>query len=139
EKAFASEQTQRVQAAMRETFATLERDVPGFNADVLRATVDHGMKAYGLRPEEAQQIADPRVWKLLHSDQAKAAEVEKLKAENAKLRGQRTAQANNEAAQQVKPATKVKGNAPPTGLDDRLNNDEWMRRRNAQVAKRRAG
>lgn len=36
------------------------------------------------------------------------------------------------------PLTKItaRANPPPTGLDDRLSQDEWLKRRNAQVAKR---
>lgn len=138
ETRLAAEQTQRVQAALREAFTTLQRDVPGFNQDLASKIVDHGMKAFGLTPEEARQMADPRIWKLLHSDQSKTSEIEKLKAENAKLRGQRTAQANNQAAQQIRPVPRVAGKAPVAGLDDRLSSDEWLKRRNAQVAKRRA-
>lgn len=41
------------------------------------------------------------------------------------------------AAQVAKPAAKVRGgSAPKAGLDDRLSADEWVRRRNEQVAKR---
>lgn len=139
ETQLATEQTQRVQAAMRETFATLEREVPGFSPDLANKIADHGMKAFGLRPEEARQMADPRVWKLLHSDHAKSSEIATLKAENAKLKGQRTAQSNNEAAQQVKPATQVRGSAPASGAPrDDMPIDEWMRRENERVA-RKAG
>lgn len=137
ETQLAAEQTNKVQAALRETFATLERDVPGFNPDLANKIADHGIKAFGLKPEEARQMADPRVWKLLNSDLAKTSEIEKLKAENAKLKGQRTAQSNNEAAQQVKPATQVRGNAPSTGAPrDDMPIDEWMRRENERMARR---
>lgn len=139
EQRLATEQTRRVQAGMAETFATLEREVPGFNPDLAAKIVDHGMKAFGLKLEEAQQIADPRVWKLLHSDHAKSAEIAKLQAENAKLKGHRTAQNNNQAAQQVKPATQVRGAAPATGAPrDDMPVDEWMRRERERVARKAA-
>jgi hypothetical protein len=39
--------------------------------------------------------------------------------------------------QEVTPAASVgKGKASPTGLDDRLSTDEWLKRRQAQVRKR---
>lgn len=133
------EQTQRVQAQAREAAQVLQRDIPGFNPTVANQIVEHGMKAFGLTPEEAREMTDPRIWKLLHADKSKSDEIATLKAENAKLKGQRSAQSSNAAAQQVTPAAKVKGSAPPpAGLDDRLSTAEWMKRREAQVAKRRA-
>jgi hypothetical protein len=133
------EQTQRVQAQAREAAQVLQRDIPGFNPTVASQIVDHGMKAFGLTPEEARELTDPRIWKLLHADKSKSDEIATLKAENAKLKGQRSAVASNAAAQQVTPAVKTKGaSPPPVGLDDRLSTAEWMKRREAQVAKRRA-
>jgi hypothetical protein len=133
------EQTQRVQAQAREAAQVLQRDIPGFNPTTANQIVEHGIKAFGLTPEEAREMTDPRIWKLLHADKSKSDEIATLKAENAKLKGQRSAQANNAAAQQVTPAVKTKGASPqPVGLDDRLSTAEWMKRREAQVAKKRA-
>jgi hypothetical protein len=139
EQALAKAQTESVQATMRETLQVLQSDIPSFNIDLANKIVEHGKTGFGLTAEEARTMTDPRVWKLIHSDLSKSAELEKLRAENAKLRGQRTAQNNNEAATKVQPAKAVKGRVPNTGLADTLTDDEWIARRNAEIAKRRAG
>lgn len=139
EQELAQTQTTQVQAAMRETLQTLQRDIPDFNLDRATQIVDHGVKAFGLTGEEARQMADPRIWKLLDSDRTKSAEIVQLKAQLAKVSGQRQAQDSNKAAQVIKPAVRIGGgSAPPTGLSDKLSDEEWTKRRNAQVAKRRA-
>lgn len=136
EQALRSEQTQRVQAQMREALQTLQKDIPGFDQALANRIVEHGIAGFGLTAEEAQQLADPRIWKLLHSDRAKTDEIAALRAENAKLKGQRVAQTNNQAAVKVRPAVKVAGNVPETGLADNLSDAEWLKRREAQVRKR---
>jgi hypothetical protein len=139
EQRLSQEQTQRVQATMRETVQTLQRDIPGFTPDLANKIVDHAMKAFGLQPEEARQMNDPRVWKLIHSDFAKASEIEKLKAENGKLKGQKTAQTSNAAAQQVKPAVQVRGSAPANSnpRDDQPM-DDWVKSERARMARKAA-
>lgn len=139
EKALSEQQTQRVQAAMQSTFETLSRDVPGFNPERANKIAEYGVKTFGITPEEVKTMADPRVWKVLNSNLSMTEENAALKAENARLKGHRAAQTANESAQQSKPAVPVRGSAPATGLSDDLSADEWAKRRNAQVAKRRAG
>jgi hypothetical protein len=138
EQRLSQEQTQRVQASMREAVQALQRDIPGFNQEIAGKILEHG-KAFGLTPEEAQQLSDPRIWKLLQSDRSKADEIAALKAENAKLKGQRTAVQSNAAAQQVRPAAPVKGNAKaPTGPRDDMDIKAWVKAEEARMA-RKAG
>lgn len=138
EQRLTQEQTQKVQASMRQTVQTLQRDIPGFTPELATKIMDHGIKTFGLTREEALETADPRIWKLLNSDRQQAEELAALKAENAKLKGQRTAVQSNAAAQQVRPAAPVKGNARAPTLRDDMPMDQFIKLREAQVAKRRA-
>jgi hypothetical protein len=94
----------------------------------------------GVSPEELAEATDPRIWKLAHlflAEREKSAKLEKVHK-------QQTTATNHEKAQQAKPAAGARGTAgastrdPSTGRGDGLSADEWMRRRNAQVSKKRA-
>jgi hypothetical protein len=106
--------------------AALTKDIPGWSED-LKARLIAFAAGYGFSRDELDDLeADPRVAKVLH----------------AAFSGSRSAETarkvhNLVAAQQAQPAARVNARgAPPTGLDDRLGTDEWMRRRNAQTRKR---
>jgi hypothetical protein len=108
----------------QETAATLARDIPGWSEETKAKLTDFGMKKYGFSADEVADInLDPRIAKILNdafqADQAAT----KTKAAQ-----------KHEAAQTAKPAAKVSGgSSAPTGLDDRLSPEEWVRRRNKQV------
>lgn len=122
-----------------------ERDVANAQQETNRILSDPktGIKDWG--PEKARALAaiamsegvsvdeikqaDARTWKLLNRLHSAESQIAKLtKATNISK-----AQAAGE------PAKKVAGKTvPPTGLDDRLGTDEWRRRREAEIAQRRA-
>lgn len=104
----------------------LARDIKGWNDNLARELLDTGVKEYGFARDEIEDFTDPRMVKVLHDAH-----------QWRKAQSKQKAVQNHIAAQQVKPATSVKAkSAPPTGLDDRLSADEWVRRRNAQLRKR---
>lgn len=121
-----------------------EREVANAMQETSRQLADPktGIKDWG--PEKARALADlaasegvsieeikhadARTWKLL--DRLHRAEA--LVAKQTKATNISKAQAAGE------PAKKVVGKSvPPSGLDDRLSQQEWLRRRNAQIAERR--
>lgn len=121
-----------------------ERDVANAQQETNRILSDPktGIKDWG--PEKARALAaiamsegvsvdeikqaDARTWKLLNRLHSAESQIAKLtKATNISK-----AQAAGE------PAKKVAGKTvPPTGLDDRLSQQEWLRRREAQLAEKR--
>lgn len=129
EQARSREQQDKQSQALRETAQALQRDIPGFGTETASKILDFGVKEAGMTPDEARNLADPRIWKLLH--RAMSAE-SKLAAQEKK----QTVTKRVEAVQQVKPAVSVKGSAPATGLADNLSPTEWQRRFLAQRAKR---
>jgi hypothetical protein len=119
-------QQQETARLVQEGAAELARDIPGWSPDLSAKLQDFGAKAYGLSKQDFDNVVDPRAVKLLHAafqwhqhseTQKKAKTIQKQ--------------------QEVTPAASVgKGKASPTGLDDRLSTDEWLKRRQAQVRKR---
>lgn len=107
---------------MAATGAKLREEIDGWSPEVAAKLVEYG-QAFGVTMEELAQMADPRLWKLLHkawrADQAS--------------QGQAEAQAI-----QVRPAVTVAGGgASGGGLRDELGAKEWMRRRNDQMTRGR--
>jgi hypothetical protein len=104
---------------MARTGQTLRQEIDGWSPEVAAKLVDYA-QAFGIRPEELAQTADPRLWKLLHKGwQADAAA------------GDGRAQ-----APPMRPAVTVAGGgARGAGVRDELGTKEWMRRRNEQLAR----
>jgi hypothetical protein len=111
---------------MAETGRTLQREIEGWSPEVASKLVEYA-QAFGVTKEELAQMADPRLWKLLH------------KAYRADETGQQEGAADRAAqAQAVRPAVLVSGAAASGGgVRDELATKEWMARRNAQMAKGR--
>jgi hypothetical protein len=113
---------------LEEGKAELERDIPGWSAELAGKLEQFAQKEFGFSQEDLSEIYDPRIVKMLHAAyQWRGHQSKQQKARN-HLR-----------AQQAQPAAKASsgGNpVPPGKLDDRLSPEEWMRRRNAQLAKR---
>ncbi|MCX7587179.1 hypothetical protein [Phenylobacterium sp. 58.2.17] len=83
--------------------------------------------ARGLTLDELREVADPRLWKILHRAQ--------LGDEAAK---QRETTRQTEQLQAVRPAVQVSGaGASRGGVRDELGTREWMQRRNDQALRAR--
>jgi hypothetical protein len=113
-------------AKMAETGRTLSREIDGWSPEVAAKLVDYA-KAFGVTHEELTQMADPRLWKVLH------------KAYQADCAARDESAASVQArAQSVRPAVTVSGSAAGSGgVRDELATKEWMKRRNDQMRKGR--
>lgn len=113
-------------AKMAETGRTLSREIEGWSPEVAAKLVDYA-KAFGVTHEELTQMADPRLWKVLH------------KAYRADQATQQEGAASAAAkAQAVRPAVLVSGSAAGGGgVRDELATKDWMQRRNDQLRKGR--
>ena len=60
-----AERAQQFQRASQEALQTLQRDIPGFGAEQLKAMREAGV-AHGFSDEELAQVADARTLKVLH-------------------------------------------------------------------------
>lgn len=108
--------------AMAATGAKLREEIEGWSPEVAAKLVEYG-QAFGVTLEELGQMADPRLWKLLH------------KAWRADHAGQGEAVAR---AREIRPAVTVGGGGTGAGgVRDELGTKEWMRRRNEQMARGR--
>lgn len=107
---------------MAATGAQLREEIDGWSPEVAAKLVEYG-QAFGVTLEEFAQMADPRLWKLLH------------KAWQADQANMGDAQAE---AMSVRPAVTVGGgSAGGGGVRDELGTKEWMRRRNEQMTRGR--
>jgi hypothetical protein len=111
---------------MAETGRTLQREIDGWSPEVANKLVEYA-QAFGVTLEELSQMADPRLWKVLH------------RAYQADQATQQDGAAKSAAqAQAVRPAVLVSGAAAGGGgVRDELATKEWMARRNAQMTKAR--
>lgn len=130
EQALSQQQQAALAKQAQETWTTLSKDIKGWSEPVARQVVDYAAKEFGVSLEDLRS-ADHRSWKLLHTAMTATAELAKLQAKD------KTAQRQEKVAG-IEPARTVGGNAGgyKSGLSDDLPNDEWQRRRNAQLAKR---
>jgi hypothetical protein len=113
-------------AKMAETGRALSQEIEGWSPEVAAKLVDYA-KAFGVTHEELTQMADPRLWKVLH----KAYQADQASREE----GAASAAAK---AQAVRPAVLVSGAASGGGgVRDELATKEWMQRRNEQMRKGR--
>jgi hypothetical protein len=105
---------------MAVTGAQLREEIEGWSPEVAAKLVEYG-HAFGVTLEELAQMADARLWKLLH------------KAWQADQASQGEAQAQ---AHTIRPAVTVAGSgAGAGGVRDELGTKDWMRRRNDQMAR----
>jgi hypothetical protein len=116
------------ESAMRLDAATQElaRDLPEWGPDMATTLFEFGQSHYGFSAEDLDGIDDARAVKALHA--AYQWEQHQARVRQAK---------RHAAAQNVKPAARLGGAAPGSGLDDRLSTEEWVRRRNGKLRKRR--
>jgi hypothetical protein len=105
----------------------LARDIRGWSDTLAASLLETGVRQYGFDRAEIEEFTDPRMVKVLHD----AHQFHLLQGKQKQAR-------RHEAAQGVRPAARIGGATPPaSGLDDRLSAEEWTRRREAQVRKRR--
>jgi len=103
---------------MAETGRTLQQEIDGWSPETAAKLVEYA-QAFGVTLEELAEMADARLWKLLHkawrADQAEQ-------------------QAQAAGVQGMRPAVTVTGAAAGSGgMRDELATKDWMARRNAQI------
>jgi hypothetical protein len=107
---------------MAQTGKILAAEIEGWSPEVATKLVEYAA-AFGVTLDELREVADPRLWKILHRAQL---------GDEAVKRGETTRQA--EQLQAVRPAVQVSGaGASGGGVRDELATREWMRRRNDQA------
>lgn len=117
---------QETDKRLRETRAFAEKEIPGWTPDVDVKIVSFAEKDLGFTREQLRNSLSPAVYKTLH--------LAMIGAEAIK----RTTTPPKQQQQAPQPLTKLtaRANPPNAGLDDRLPQDEWLKRRNAQLAKK---
>lgn len=107
--------------------AILARDIPGWGPELGNKLTEFAMREYGVTPEkDSAAFMSPAIVKMAH-------DLFRFKESQRK-----TTQATKAREATKNPPPKVaKSAAPVTGLSDDLSAEEWARRRNEQVAKRR--
>lgn len=113
--------------AETKTFAA--KEIKGWTPDLDKQITNFAVAELGITPEFLRESINPLLYKTLHrafvGDQAmKRAASVKAKPQTPPAKATTT--------------VKAKNGAPPSGLDDRLSADEWLKRRNAQVAKQQS-
>lgn len=130
-----SARNEKLTKAWEATNQTLSKTINGWSPAKGQELADKVLAPLGVTSEELREATDSRVWIL-------ADEVARLRAENASLKtGAKQAAATDAAlkSQTVTPAVKpAGGSAPPRGVNDQISTEEWMKRRNAQEARKRA-
>lgn len=107
--------------------AILARDIPGWGPELGNKLTEFAMREYGVTPEkDSAAFMSPAIVKMAH-DLFRLKEAQRKTTQAAKAK---------EATKNPPPKV-AKSAAPVTGLSDDLSAEEWARRRNEQVAKRR--
>jgi hypothetical protein len=128
EQARLQEQQQSTARAMEEAERVLARDIPGWGPDLIKQLAT-AASTYGFSTAELGQTSDPRSWQVLN-------DARQWREHQAK---QKTAQTIQKQAA-VKPAVTTKGGSfKGAGVHDNLPAEEWARRRNAELARKRTG
>ena len=122
-------QQQETAKRLAEGQKVIAERIPDWGQDKANAILSFGQEQYGLSADELREIDDPRAILILN-DAMQFRAAQKATATKQKV----------EKQQAIKPAATIKGGGnPPKGLSDNLSADEWIKRRNAQVAKRNRG
>ncbi len=116
---------QATEARLRETAQFAQKELKGWTPELDTKITQFAMTDLGFTPEELRSSLNPGVYRTLYLAHIGHQALQKQAAPQA----QRTAPA-------AQPLTKVAARtSPPSGLDDRLSQDEWLKRRNAQVGR----
>lgn len=120
------EAQQEAAKRIEETRNFAQKEIPGWSPEMDGKILEF-TQSMGIDKTALQQTMNPQVYKILHHAWIGYQALQK-QAAPPKASAQPAAQ----------PLTKItaRANPPVTGLDDRLSAEEWMKRRNAQLAKR---
>lgn len=112
--------------------AQLAREIPGWNEQKMTELGRYGIDKFGLKADEVDNLSDARLVRILH----KAFLWDQHETKQRAAARQATA-----ATPEAKPVTVVGARRAPQPVSasnpasDRLSGDEWLKRRNAEVAK----
>lgn len=123
--------------AIAEAEKVLSREIEGWSSELVTTLAGYAAENFGITPQELRDsvvnpdgTADPRTFKVL-------ARLHKAETELARLKSTQTKAQQAAKQASVTPAKAVgqRAGGYKPGLDDSLPADEWLRRRNAQLAK----
>jgi len=119
---------ERARIELEETGRVLAGQIEGWSPEVAAKLVEYA-QAFGVTLEELREVADPRLWMILHRAQQGEAALQ-AQASAPQMGGA----PSRAPAMQVRPAVQVGGgSAPASAVRDDMGAAEWMRRRNAQA------
>jgi hypothetical protein len=111
---------------MAQTGKILASEIDGWSPEVATKLVEYAA-AFGVTLDELREVADPRLWKILH----------RAHLGDEMVKRQETTR-QTEQLQAVRPAVQVGGaGASGGGVRDEMATREWMRRRNDQALRGR--
>ena len=103
----------------------LSRTIEGWSPQVAAKLVEYA-RAFGVTVDELREIADPRLWRILHRAHA---------GDEARAARDKASQAEKLSA--LRPAVRVSGgSAGPGGVADDMPVRDWISRRNAMTRRR---
>lgn len=116
---------QATEARLRETAQFAQKELKGWTPELDTKITQFAVTDLGFTPEELRSSLNPGIYRTLYL----------AHIGHQALQKQATPQAQPKAPA-AQPLTKVAARtSPPVGLDDRLSQDEWLKRRNAQVGR----
>lgn len=117
---------QELAEQLAHTGQVLASEIDGWSPEVASKLVEYAA-AFGVTLDELREVADPRLWKILHRAHL-----------GDELVKQQETTRRTEQLQAVRPAVQVSGaGAGASGVRDELATREWMRRRNDQALRGR--
>ena len=123
--------------AIAQAEQVLSREIEGWSPQLVTTLAGYAAEHFGITPQELRDsvvnpdgTADPRTFKVLARLHKAETELAQLKAQTTKAQ-----QAAKQAAVTPAKAVGQRAGGYKPGLDDSLPMDEWLRRRNAQLAK----
>lgn len=123
--------------AIAQAEQVLSREIEGWSPQLVTTLAGYAAENFGITPQELRDsvvnpdgTADPRTFKVLARLHAAETELAKLKAQTTKAQ-----QAAKQASVTPAKAVGQRAGGYKPGLDDSLPADEWLRRRNAQLAR----
>ena len=123
--------------AIAQAEQVLSREIEGWSPQLVTTLAGYAAENFGITPQELRDsvinpdgTADTRTFKVLARLHAAETELAKLKAQTTKAQ-----QAAKQASVTPAKAVGQRAGGYKPGLDDSLPADEWLRRRNAQLAR----